>query len=266
MLDKIHFHEFGIEDFNLGDMSLEFNKLNVFVGQNGAGKTMIFKAAWFMSFTLQLYKTMQLLNIPNIDAEFRKEANIVFDMTWTSSEKVSGAIMIEDKNAEIFGYSAIIVDGKVDSFNINVLDIDKFAVGEVQQVSYNTKDARTFTQYEQYLKLKKRFGIDSFGSVGELEEFKDFYRLYDILWFEKVKANIDTHVAGTNPNMDRVLSMWDDIMCKDYYGKDVGLPLGADFVFMNSMIYINNDKTTMKPLSDYDAGTQSMIMMSMFAS
>ena len=61
------------------------------------------------------------------------------------------------------------------------------------------------------------------------------------------------------------MEIWDSVFNSSGEKTDTHLPQASDFVFKDSMIYINNDEIQMKKLSDYDMGTQSMIMMTFLA-
>ncbi len=266
MLEKITLEDFGPREAKMS-MDIKFSKLNVVAGLNGSGKTVLFKSAWFMGFTLELYKTMLMLKIPKIDELFHKEASVVFDMTFTSKENISGAMMIADKDNSIFDYSCSIEEGNIATFNINVLDLEKFKVGDIANIQYNSKDARTFSQYEKYLNIKRRLGFDKLTSLEDISEFKDLFQIYDMLWFEQVKGKIDLHEKsnGQRGKISKVMEIWDSVFESSREGTDAHLPQASDFVFKDSMIYIDNDDIQMKKLSDYDMGTQSMIMMTFLA-
>ena len=262
MLDRIQYEDFGPDEAKL-NLDIEFNMLNVFAGKNGSGKTLVFKSAWFMSFTLELYKTMLLMKIEGIDEVFKAEAELVFDMTFTSSERLSGACMISDKDEAIYKYSCVIDEGQIATFNIDVLDLDKFKAGEIRSVKYNSKEARTFSQYEKYLRFKDKLDIE-LTSMAAISEFKGFFMLYDMLWFEQLKSVIDQHIftGGKEGPLERIFSLWDT-----HLGGNTDttqpLPYAKDMVFKDSMIYIDNDDVKMKSLADYDLGTQSLFRLTM---
>lgn len=262
MIDKIILEDFGPDEAKM-TMEIPFSQLNLFAGKNGSGKTLIFKISWFLGFTLELYKTMLLMQIPNIDEQFKKEAELVFDMTFTSKERISGAAQISDTNNEIYEYSCVIGEGQIATFDINVMNIEAFKIGEIKSIRYNSKDARTFSQYSKYLKLKKKLGIE-LTSMEEISEFKDFFQIYDMLWFESMRSLLDRHTAGEETSISMVLQLWDTHLAGNEDATQK-LPYAKDFVFKDSMIYVDNDDVKMKPVSDYDLGTQSMIMLTMFA-
>jgi hypothetical protein len=266
MLQTIEFSKYRLEGQNfILNNKIKFSSLNIFAGANGVGKTMAFKAAWFMQFTLQLYK-INLLHpsIPISDERFLKDLNVIFRLTWTSSEQVSGAIEVRDDDLNPSSVYRIQVEkGEVQSFDIDVIDKERFKVGQVQQISYNTKDARTFSQYDRYIKLCKKFDFNIMcldPQNEELKEMGEFYMIYDMLWFEKVRQEIKNYDNG-EPENELRLKLWDDKFGNS--DKSNNFPTSDQFVFKKETVFVDN-LGSLKRFSDYDSGTQSLLMMTLF--
>ncbi len=262
--NMINFNDFGVEDTRF-NMPIKFSMINIVTGQNGAGKTILFKAAWFMQFTMQLYKIRMLTpGLGITDTIFQKDLEVIFDLTYTSAEQVSGTIEVkDDEENPSYIYIVRTLNGKIESFDIDILDRERFKVGEINQVAYNSKDARTFSQYDRYLKLCSRFDFNIMNLDPQNQELKDMgeiYRIYDILWFEKVRQELK-HFRNQEPaNVER-LKIWDDKFGNS--DESNNFPTSDQFVFRKDTLLVDN-LGDLKRASDYDSGTQSLLMMCLF--
>lgn len=264
LLGRMAFHDFGVEGFSFGpNLEMKFNKLNLFAGHNGAGKSLMFKSAWFMSFSLNLYKAILIMNLPNKDEALQVNMEALFDMTFDSPERVSGTIEVSDIDNEVYAFRVTMDGGKLINFSLDIKDASKFNAGEISQISYNTKEARTFTQFERYLKLQKKFGLDMMQDLSQFKELSEYYRMYDIMWFEKLKMDYAQYNAK-NPDYMSKFELWSKTFKREDYGKD--FPNAEDFRFDGYDLYVDNDVVTMKRMSDYDLGTQSLVMLTLFGS
>ncbi len=266
MLGKITI-DIKAKDFVLGSgsgFSIEFSKLNVFAGMNGSGKTFIMKCAWVSSYLLQLYKVALEFAPQNTDETFAKDATNVLKYTFDNAEDLNGSIMIQDPDEDIYRLIISFKEGKIDYFNIDILNPAKFSIGNIQNVQFNSKEARTFEQYHKYHKLKEKFGITSL-SEESVAEICEFFKLYDVIWFENVRNKLKEYdtkrLEEVNPlfkNNELVSSLG------DLFTKSIG-----DF----DLIGINEkDKLPVFELSngdvyealDLSSGQQSMLMMMLF--
>jgi len=265
MLDKMRLHEFGSKDFTHITMDLEFTDLNVFTGRNGSGKSFIFKIAWFSSMALNIYKMMLLMQMLDLDEAFEKEVNTLFDLTFFESDELDGVIQLLDKEAKIFVFTLAMNSGKLDHFRLEVFDHQKFQAGDIQQVKYNSKEARSFEQYEKYLKIKKILGIESFKSNEDFRQIGEFYRIYDALWFEEMRLKIKTyedqpeildniyhsvnHIFGQTNDRDQSLSVFNP---------------GNSIVAKNGSLYVVNAAGEKRTFSKLSAGEQAILMLILF--
>jgi predicted ATP-binding protein involved in virulence len=265
MLDRMRFREFGGKDFVLNDMDLEFNRLNVFVGQNGVGKSFIFKSAWFASTALNFYKMMAMLGIPNLDERFEQEVNLMFELTFHESEKLSGVLQIMDKTADIYAFTLAMHDGKLDHFQLEIFDQHKFDVGSIEQVKYNSKEARTFEQYEKYSKLKKAFGVEQFTSNQDFKQMGEFYRLYDLMWFEEVAMTIRKFEEEPQ-TLEKIFDTLGPILnTPDTKGELVVFKDGNKVIAKDEMLYVQKEDGELSTFSSLSSGEQSLMMMFIFA-
>ena len=258
MIETIHYHQFGVEGCRLTE-PMEFKKLALISGLNQSGKSLLLKSVWFMTFSLNMYKILGTLQIPNIDEVFKEQLDIMFDLTFSSKEKLSGAIMIQDPNRSTVEYMINVKEGVIDHFNINVMDPEKFKVHEINQVNYNTKEARTFNQYESYRKLKKRFGV-TLSDMKSAQELGEFFRLYDMIWFEGIEFQMrryETHPEEVQEKIER----WAEVFNKAETGT---LPRMESVFFRSGSMFFATETDPEASVVDMSAGTQSLIMLTFF--
>ena len=257
MLGNIRFHDFKTQGIDFGSMALKVNQINIFIGKNGSGKTFLFKATWFMAFTLNLYKVHRMLNsTPGADDRFKKELDIVFDLTYTEADQISGAVSISDSEDEIYDYYVLVEDGKISHFNIDIKNMEKFTTNPIENIKYNTKEARTFNQYDSYIKIKKMMGITAYTTVEDFQKIGEMFRIYDVMWFEQMAARISGWEKGEEKEwLQKVVELSSDIE---------ELPDLNNLVFRNSKIYIQ-EGPEIKSLAACSAGVQAMLMMILFS-
>ena len=79
------------------DVDVPLNQLNIILGQNGTGKTLIFKIAWFSAKMVGMYQL--LLNSPmqNIDDKFKEYVDKIFAKTFDDPEEFNGEFGYTDK-------------------------------------------------------------------------------------------------------------------------------------------------------------------------
>jgi hypothetical protein len=267
IVERIAFHNFGDQDFNFDNLEIEFNQINVFAGANGTGKSFLFKAAWYMAFTLQLRQVHALVQNPNADKNFKEEAESVFDMTFFDSQDLSGAIQISDGKGEIYIYTISFQNGKIEYFNLDIKDLDAFKIGEITQVKYASKETRTFEGYERYLTTKNNFGIDSFEGLEDFKKFNGIYKIYDILWYENILATLN-HFEEDPQSFETLKGVWAMII-DGQNGKDGSndptLPTADSFVAKDGHLFLKREDDSLRNISKESSGTQAFVMLTMFS-
>ncbi len=251
-----------ILDINAKDFSMEldipFGQLNVIAGMNGVGKTFVMKTAWLAGILLQFYKVTLVMAPGKVDELFAEEAKKMFRYTFDNAEELNGSIMIQDEEEEIYRFVVSFKDGTVDYFNVDLLNPAKFSIGNIQSIQFNSKEARTFTQYAQYQKLKTRFGITDLTEEA-IEEICEFFKIYDVIWFEHVYQKLQHMIQnGLDPAYSEgiALELFHDV----FEGKskligveeDSGVPV---FVF---------EDASKKKATELGTGHQSMLMIALF--
>ncbi len=187
------------DDLDMKLDSLEFGRMNLMAGQNGSGKTLLLKFGWFLGYTLQLYKAVMMISPANVDATFAGSIQKVFEWTFDETEDITGTVGAHDKNKEKFNFSVTFKEGKLDYFVMDILDPKEFTLNSIEGVQFNSKTARTFDNYAQYLKFKKSHGIANL-MPNDLEILCEHYKLYDVMWFEKVLTKVKNMIDnGLSP-------------------------------------------------------------------
>jgi predicted ATPase len=264
IIERIAFHNFGDRDFNFDNLTINFNQLNLFAGANGVGKSFLFKAAWYMAFTLQLRQAHSLVQNPNADKDFKEEADFVFDMTFFDSQNLSGAIQISDEKSEIYIYTISFQEGKIEYFNLDIKDLEAFKLGEITQVKYASKETRTFEGYERYLNTKNNFGVNSFKGLDDFKKFNGIYKIYDILWYENILTTLK-HFEDNPQSFEKIKEMWAMIIDGQGGSNDASLPTADSFVAKDGHLYIKREDDTLKNISKESSGTQAFTMLTLFS-
>jgi AAA15 family ATPase/GTPase len=264
IIERISFHDFGDQDFNFDNLDIEFNQLNVFTGANGVGKSFLFKAAWYMAFTLQLRQVYSLMQHPEADTKFKEESEFVFDMTFFDSQDLSGAVQISDKKSEIYIYTISFQNGKIEYFNLDIKDLDTFQNGKITQVKYASKETRTFEGYERYLKQKENMGIENYSDLDDFKKFKGVYKIYDMLWYENMYKTLK-HFEEDPQSFETLKEVWAMIIDGQDKPKDPTLPTADSFVAKDGHLFLKREDGSLKNISKESAGVQSFVMLTMFS-
>ncbi len=255
-------------DFKFEDFELELNKLNVMVGANGAGKTFLMKFAWFTSYALQMYKAALLFGGDKAEDEFAKNFNKLFKWTFDRSEEISGIAEVVDKKRTV-SFQVHFKAGELDFFNMDVGDKDKFKATDITNVQYNSKTARLFESLHQYLRLKKKFKIESLAQDGAMDEICEFYKIYDVIWFEnvirKMKRLSEEGINEVFPGIDiasHLAYIFAGALADD--SVEDRFQLNAIKIDEEGMpIFVMQDGNEM-PVLRLSSGQQSMLMMTLF--
>lgn len=198
----------GYMTINGGDFKklqvTDFNNINVFVGQNGSGKTFLLKSAWFTTYVLQAYKVLKQSSTGDINKEMLTMIDYLIPMTFEDSENMTYDWTIGDKNKTIYSMTVAIEDGKAKSFKVD--EKTEFDASEVTVAKYATTNTRLMSDYERYLQTLKLMGgaTKIFSSTKDMIEFGKWYKLYDIMMFEQIRRVMDSIEKGDEELMKTV--------------------------------------------------------------
>lgn len=237
----------------------DLNRLSVFAGANGSGKTVIMQLIWFMGFISVSYKALLRLDYPNKDKYIVELIETLLPCTW-DFETIDLNLTLFSNNNQ-YRIDLVVKDSKVDYFNFGTGDIKIFLESGPDRVVFGSKNSRQFVDYERYISIRNRLFGPTQIDLKEMIEMKDMYKAYDILWFEDLeKKFFRWHQTGIPTEIQRrvkrMLANFPNIDEND----------DNPLFFIDTKLGINkiiNDSGEKVPtvLSKLSSGEQSMLMM-----
>ncbi len=270
MLQKMKLNiESVSSDFKM-NMDIGFSRLNVLAGMNGSGKTLVLKFAWFSGYVIQLYKVLLLTEKERTDTVFAELLQNVFDWTFDEPDDLNGTIGVQDEDGKIFNFNVTFKNGKLDYFNMDLIDAAEFQINNIQNVQFNSKTARTFDAFAQYLKIKKLNDITTVYT-NEIPKLAEFFKLYDILWFEGIIVKLDRMVQNGLPKIivsdvgsSTVASIFEGANSRSDSTFDDGYILESVKKVDGLPVFVMKDGKENKALR-LSSGQQSMLMLTLFS-
>lgn len=233
-----HIKTLEVDIEELRDFKIDYRELNIFVGKNGVGKTLMMTFVWVLNTILQ-YK---VANPSFTDIQLKENAQYTFDKSFEQNN-FTGFLELEAEKG-IIGIE--IEKGKILDINVVIEN----SVDTVFPSIYMSKDIRLITAMDNYLKLRKTIGGDK-----DLEKMTKFYKLYDIMYVESVLYKIAS-CKNIIPQGKR------DIL------KNFEIDLDIQYIVLDSteehFCYLDS-KNNINPLSILSAGEQSLINMILIA-
>jgi recombinational DNA repair ATPase RecF len=238
-------------------LSMEFSSLNLFTGANGSGKSFIIKFAWYTSYMLQLYKVQLNINPKTSEDFFAEHASKLFGYVFDNSEEISGWIQIRDKERRKLAFALELKNGELNSFDVDIIDPKEFLLSNIQSVKYASKETRTFEAYDRYKKIKKKFGLKSIATEEALDEICEFYKIYDVLWFESLPAKLIDFQAALKK--DNIRTNFLDLINNSNADNNLEgvTTLGLE---NDEPVFIFEDGST-EAIKKFSSGVQSMTML-----
>lgn len=175
------------------DSEIEFERLGVFVGPNGVGKTLILKIAYALG---AIGGTAQMLPI---EVPTMESAQFVFDNTFTDQNfdgtleaiYTEGSIKVELK------------DGKVT--NVHTRDQKS-----IVPIVFMSSEMRTFSQMTLYLRMRKQAEKEG-DMAGFIKVMMEAYRLYDFTYMESLIRRCPIHIPEHLSDTLKAYDFQDDI-------------------------------------------------------
>ena len=256
-------------DFKM-NMDIGFGKLNLLAGMNGSGKTLVLKFAWFSGYVIQLYKILLITEKERTDTVFAELVQNVFDWTFDEPDDLNGTIGIQDEDRKIFNFNVTFKNGKLDYFNMDLIDAAEFQISNIQNIQFNSKTARTFDAFAQYLKIKKLNDITTVYT-NEIPKLAEFFKLYDILWFEGIIVKLDRMVKNGLPEII-VSEAGNSVLASIFEGANSSSnSADDDDCILESIksldglpVFVMKDGSEKKALR-LSSGQQSMLMLTLFS-
>ena len=228
---------------------LDFKQLNLIVGKNGAGKSLINKLNWVAVtfFNSKIVEKVHNLTESKTDVELLQ---FLMDNTFDQQD-FTGELKfyVREELLKVIFYT---FKFKIDGGKVSDISFDfPPDVLPSNGATYLSTFVRDFSNIELYLKTKNMLGIDKLTDWTDIEKLCQMFKLYDILAIEQVIPKIE--------NAGKMLSQFKE-------AKSMGLLDDFDLVDMEvdrkkgELYYYGKDKVRTR-LSTLGAGDQSIIMM-----
>ena len=171
------------ELFGGGKIDIDFNKINIYVGQNGTGKTVLLKLAWFGTY-ITSNKILE-------ERGFLPQNSIQEDFVNHTISKVFDEVDFNGKMVFNFenNLTTTVIFEKGICIDITFSNLTK--ENKVTNILFMSKELRLFTELVRYLKLRKRVnGTERIMSPAAFEEILNDYKIYDALAVEHLLQNL----------------------------------------------------------------------------
>ena len=164
-------------------IDIDFNKINIYVGQNGTGKTVLLKLAWFGTY-ITSNKILE-------ERGFLPQNSIQEDFVNHTISKVFEEVDFNGKMVFTFenNLTTTLIFEKGICIDITFSNLTK--ENKVTNILFMSKELRLFTELVRYLKLRKRVnGTERIMSPAAFEEILNDYKIYDALVVEQLLQNL----------------------------------------------------------------------------
>lgn len=164
-------------------IDIDFNKINIYVGQNGTGKTVLLKLAWFGTY-ITSNKILE-------ERGFLPQNSIQEDFVNHTISKVFEDVDFNGKMVFNFenNLTTTLIFEKGICIDITYSNLTK--ENKVTNILFMSKELRLFTELVRYLKLRKRVnGTERIMSPDAFEEILNDYKIYDALAVEHLLQNL----------------------------------------------------------------------------
>ena len=171
------------ELFGGSKIDIDFNKINIYVGQNGTGKTVLLKLAWFGTY-ITSNKILE-------ERGFLPQNSIQEDFVNHTISKVFEEVDFNGKMVFNFenNLTTTLIFEKGICIDITYSNLTK--ENKVTNILFMSKELRLFTELVRYLKLRKRVnGTERIMSPDAFEEILNDYKIYDALAVEHLLQNL----------------------------------------------------------------------------
>lgn len=164
-------------------IDIDFNKINIYVGQNGTGKTVLLKLAWFGTY-ITSNKILE-------ERGFLPQNSIQEDFVNHTISKVFEDVDFNGKMVFNFENNLTITVIFEKSICIDITFSNLTKENKVTNILFMSKELRLFTELVRYLKLRKRVnGTERIMSPAAFEEILNDYKIYDALAVEHLLQNL----------------------------------------------------------------------------
>ena len=223
-------------------IDIDFNKINIYVGQNGTGKTVLLKLAWFGTY-ITSNKILE-------ERGFLPQNSIQEDFVNHTISKVFEEVDFNGKMVFNFenNLTTTVIFEKGICIDITFSNLTK--ENKVTNILFMSKELRLFTELVRYLKLRKRVnGTERIMSPAAFEEILNDYKIYDALAVEHLLQNLPLEFS----------EMISKVLVENYDFKNNPTRLEVDLETCNFLLEYSNNTT--ENVLKLGAGHQSILNM-----
>ena len=218
------------ELFGGGKIDIDFNKINIYVGQNGTGKSVLLKLAWFGTY-ITSNKILE-------ERGFLPQNCIQEDFVNHTISKVFDEVDFNGKMVFNFENNLTTKKKKKKGICIDITFSNLTKENKVTNILFMSKELRLFTELVRYLKLRKRVnGSERIISPTAFVEILNDYKIYDALAVESLLQNLPLE-----------------------FSEEVSKVLVENYDFKNTPTRLEVDLETCKFLLEYSDGTVENVL------
>lgn len=167
-------HVSGLPGIEMEKMKIDLKDLNILIGQNGIGKSLVMKITWVLNTISQLIAMKQ----PNIEAQ----TQYILDHSIPDNGMLGNMSIEYTTGATV---TVNLLEGKING--VHWVGFEK--INEPTPVIYMSTEMRLFTSIKQYLALRKVLGV---------EKMAEHYKLYDIIYVERLIQKAPMSITGVS--------------------------------------------------------------------
>jgi len=234
---------------------IDIKQLVLLTGQNGSGKTFIFKMAWITSLlsnTIHSLSKMTNVSYDDVYLNYKHMLQTYFHNTFNDPQKITGTCAlygVDEQSGDKYNVSLSIALGKIVDMSYENLEY-------VQVIQFLPKSVRQFNDILQYITIKKSisnendiFNIYKLDELASLEQFTHILQGDGITLSESTQKKLhDMQIHNSHDYKDE-----EEIFVKKIFLKD-------DKIYMKYTDGIEYD------CSSLSSGIQSVLMSILFAS
>ncbi len=182
-------------------MRIDINKLSLFTGMNGTGKTLILRQIWILNYIVNTYVyTEGKISLEQIT----KALQFLFDNSFDNND-FTGRIKGEFAHLEI---EFVIDNGTVSNLSFMCIGCDIKDLEPMGLPNYMSSDMRLFSDIIKYLKFKKLLKLDKPFTEFTDEELKslcEVYKIFDVISTEKLLSTLENSTFTTSEQVKKTL-------------------------------------------------------------
>lgn len=209
---------------------IALKELNLLIGLNGSGKSLILKLNWAIG---TIVSTLILNKKAMLTSEMEQMVQFVLDKTF-ESQNFHGTIGATFEKASC---KIVLDNGSVVSFEYT----PQCTIDNASPPIFMSTTLRTYTQIDQYLRVE--------AIVKTQKDMLELYRLYDFVFIERLKQRLEGGLKISEEVKDSL---------KNKFGVEADLQM---IRIENNIVVFIDSKGKTKSLATLSNGEQSLINM-----